>query len=216
MKRFIRQFIVLNAILFSGFLCYGNEMTHYLGIGIRLPSFLSAKTKVSNTDFSISAITFGGDVSYLGVFDNGLSIEGNLGVFTGPSKFKVDDETSDTELSFGFNWRLGLGYGFVRTEKIYFGLLGFIGCEQYILANDYNVRDVKNRLSVKSDRFIMGIDPVIHYSVSDNVTLFANCGIGASFGKLNVESKTNGMTSTSDFSVSPIIYPTIGIAYKTK
>lgn len=187
--------------LFMGLTVSAKTYTNNLGFGVRLPfpqSFSVDDTRSSSVDYSPCGI----DVQYLGYFSNGLSLKGNFDLAFSSMSSGSADFTSAAVTE-----RLGVGYGFLRTEKLYFGLLGFLGYDFVYATNN----DARISTTYTFTRFVIGADPTLIFTPGKKFSLYASFALGAGFG--NLEAELVGKTKY-DLKPSFVTYPAIGMSWK--
>lgn len=215
MKKFLALFLVFGISAASMF-----SFSNYLGFGVRLAS---AQTTESSSGAKLESTPAGLQLVYIGCFDCGFSMIGDLGLsFSGMKLYSTDGTKLDDEIGAFVNLRAGLGYGFIRNSKIYLGLFGTMGCDYYAYVSSWEATIGSNTYSMKNEAavefFTMGIEPVFVFTPVHSFSLYALCGFDVGLlGEITSEVKRNGLkiSSTNESLKNQFIwYPTIGICWK--
>lgn len=201
----MKKLFLVFAALFIGFTASAKSYTNNIGGGIRLPMY-SEITFDMTGDPTFELWPMGLDFQYLGYFDNGFALKGNIDI--GGSSIKLKDSNVDFDFSVFAVERVAAGYGFIRTDKIFFGLFGFVGFDATIFGNSSSVE--------VCSRFVLGVDPAAVFTLGEKFSLYASLGAGVGFGSYYMEqdSGSNTKKSNGDLKTSFVMYPVFGMCCK--
>ena len=189
------------ALSVSGAFAGKNGSVSNLGLGI---AFNPRKITVdSAAEYDINSFGAGINLMGLGYQKEGAKAAGLTCKWSVNATFGSGD-VNGTDMDFGmdFSLLLGVGYGFIKTDNMYLGLLGVIGGEANVLLKETSVADVT---------FIY--TPVKVFSV------YASCVAGVGFGHTfaNMDSKVDGIENLEDDDdIKPyfVCTPVIGVCWK--
>lgn len=194
--------------LLVGFTASAKSYTNNIGWGLRAPAYSKIEIDAPGYNGENELWPAGFDVQYLGYFDNGFSIKGNFDLSF--SWVTVAGKEEDM-FSVAATERIGLGYGIVRTEKVYFGMFGFLGVDSTVMFKSIGPND----LYTVCTRVIVGADPTIVFTPGKTFSLYGSCGVGVGFGTATAEVKgPNSSSKNFDLEPSFVMYPVIGMSWK--
>ena len=184
--------------------------TNNVGFGLRAYSPLNTtvKSMPGTGDVEYKTANWGLNVMYVGYADSGFTVKDSFNLGGG----KI--ENTDDEVNVHLSNYVGLGYGIVRTEKLYFGLLGTLGIDVNGNATADSTSDYTSTLAA----FVLGGDATLIFTPVKTFSMYASFMIGGGFGRFRLEEKNRktDAKTTVDRDLTPylVISPTVGFCWK--
>lgn len=196
--------------------------TNIVGGGIKgsVPEFISSVNNDPNKQMVLNST--GIDLMYIGVFNSGISVKESVNIgFGSVNDYYLNSFSSPmiSPVNFAVSDLLGIGYGFIRTEKLYVGTFFNIGGEY----NGSGAFDTQNYLGMGTCLLLVGGDITAVFTPGRMISLFASVSANVGFGMCGNISVRTGYRDwyPEDFSwdvrmVRPtlVMIPTIGIAFR--
>lgn len=203
---------------------------NYAGLSLNVPIVdTSLKMEETGEKQNLAEIGYGGGVSYIGVHRSGFLVKADalIGAITSDD---VEIQGSGRNVGFYENLSAGLGYAFVNTEKVLFGVAVMGGAEIAQYEDDYTKRNASDDLKHKYTESMtfatgsIGGDIFFAYNLGAHFGLFASAGARYIYGgagqieqkdEWTQDSHKKSSTSSSDFDLSGkiVVSPSIGVMW---
>ncbi len=216
---------------------FAKSWTSNVGVGFTVPiTMVQGKDNIfiesltSSTDKK-TFTTYGLQGMYLGYHDNGFTFKGKLDLAFGMDKktyYDYTDKEFKDILAINLNETLGVGYSFIRSEKVLLAATAGIGLSQIIIPYKtgvkYNGTSTDQETTITYTTFNLGADLTAILRTSQKFGFYASFYIGwIPFGNAKTENKiettsggttnSNTTTNTKDLNGNIFIAPTIGLVW---
>lgn len=229
----MKKILSVLAIALMSTALFAKTWTNNAGFGFTLPiSSITSDNEDVNDFFQIG---YGIQGFYLGYHENGFTVKAaeSAGLATSKDFYFPDN---DTHFGVFNNIEVGLGYTFIKNNRVTLSLLGMLGLDLSVYSDSEDDTDVlaaDNSTTVKGDYtisigtalFSVGGDLFVSCKLKPNLGLFCNISgrylvAGKAFGEQETKYKTGDKTITSkeDFGDRDLngkfrIQPTIGLVW---